>query len=205
VREALSLRISRQPDLEVCGEAADMAEALKLLAECPPDVAVVDISLKSGSGLDLIKRMKDRYPEVRSLVWSMHNESLYAPRALQAGALGYISKDQATVRIVDAIRRVLEGKVWLSEVMSENLLQRAVGGNQAPVPLSPINVLSDRELEVFCLIGEGFKTAEIAARMHLSIKTVETYRDRIRVKLAVANGTELARVATEWVLLEDRS
>lgn len=205
VREALSLRINRQPDLEVCGEAADMAEALKLLAECPPDVAVVDISLKSGSGLDLIKRMKDRFPEVRSLVWSMHNESLYAPRALQAGALGYISKDQATVKIVDAIRRVLEGKVWLSEAMSESLLQRAVGTKQTTVPLSPINVLSDRELEVFGLIGEGFKTAEIAARMHLSVKTVETYRDRIRVKLAVANGTELARVATEWVLLEDRT
>src|SRR5262245_22264187 len=127
VREALAVRIGRQPDLEVCGEAADVGEALRLLADTRPDVAVVDITLKSGDGLDLIKRMRDRDDHVRMLVWSMHGESLYAERALRAGALGYVNKDQATDTIVEAIRRVRDGKVWLSEVMAERLLQRSVG------------------------------------------------------------------------------
>ncbi|MBN9120760.1 MAG: response regulator transcription factor [Planctomycetes bacterium] len=127
VREALSLRIGRQPDLEVCGEAADMGEALRLLAPARPDVAVVDISLRASNGIELIKRIRDRDDRVRVLVWSMHGESLYAERALRAGALGYVNKDRATDTIVDAIRSVLEGKVWLSEAMANRLLQRTVG------------------------------------------------------------------------------
>jgi DNA-binding NarL/FixJ family response regulator len=123
VREALALRIGRQKDLDVCGEAADMGEALHLIREKKPDVAVVDISLKAGSGLELIKRIKDRGDSVRILVWSMHSESLYAERALRAGALGYVNKDQATDTIVDAIRQVLAGKVWLSEAMGERMLK----------------------------------------------------------------------------------
>jgi DNA-binding NarL/FixJ family response regulator len=199
VREALALRIGRQPDLEVCGEAADMSEALRLVADTQPDVAVVDISLKTGNGIDLIKRIKDRNDHIRILVWSMHSESLYAERALRAGALGYINKDQATVKIVEAVRRVLEGKVWLSEAMAERMLQRAVGaGRQEPLR-SPLDALADRELEVFCLIGQGVKTAEIAERLHLSVKTVETYRDRIRQKLDLSDGTKLAHYATLWV------
>jgi DNA-binding NarL/FixJ family response regulator len=200
VREALTLRIGRQPDLEVCGEAADMSEALRLIAEVEPDVAVIDISLKTGNGIDLIKRIKDRHEHVRILVWSMHSEALYAERALKAGALGYVNKDQATDKIVEAIRRVLEGKVYLSEGMTERLLQRAVGGGREEVTRSPLAVLADRELEVFRLIGQGVKTADIAERLHLSIKTVETYRDRIRQKLNLGNGTELAHYATQWVL-----
>jgi DNA-binding NarL/FixJ family response regulator len=200
VREALALRIGRQADLEVCGEAADMSEALRLLVETQPDVAVVDISLKTGNGIDLIKRIKDRNDHVRILVWSMHSEALYAERALRAGALGYVNKDQATNRIVEAIRRVLEGKVYLSEVMAERMLQRAVGGAREEVARSPLDVLADRELEVFRLIGEGVKTADIAERLHLSVKTVETYRDRIRQKLDLSDGTKLARYATQWVL-----
>jgi DNA-binding NarL/FixJ family response regulator len=125
VREDSALRLGRQPDLEVCGEAADTNEALHLVAETRPDVAVLDISLKTGNGIDLIKRIKAREDHVRILVWSMHNESLYAERALHAGALGYIAKDQATDRIVEAIRRVLAGKVWLSVGMAERVLQRA--------------------------------------------------------------------------------
>ena len=198
VREALALRISRQPDMKVCGEAADMRDALRLIADSEPDVAVVDISLKTGSGIDLIKRIKDRSDRVRILVWSMHSESLYAERALRAGALGYVNKDQATDRIVEAIRRVLAGKVWLSEVMAERLLQRSVGGSGED--RSPLDVLADRELEVFRLIGEGVKTAEIAERLHLSVKTVETYRDRIRQKLDLSDGTKLVHYATQWVL-----
>jgi DNA-binding NarL/FixJ family response regulator len=198
VREALALRIGRQQDLEVCGEAADLSEALRLVADIRPDVAVVDLSLKSGDGLDLIKRIRDRNDAVRILVWSMHSESLYAERALRAGALGYVNKDQATDRIVEAIRRVLEGKVFLSEAMTERLLHRAVGAGRAEAARSPAESLADRELEVFRLIGEGVKTADIAKRLHLSIKTVETYRDRIRRKLDLRDGMELAHYATRW-------
>jgi DNA-binding NarL/FixJ family response regulator len=198
LREALALRIGRQHDLAVCGEAADVAEALRLVADARPDVAVIDISLKSGNGLDLIKRIRDGHPDVRMLVWSMHGESLYAERALRAGALGYINKDQATDTIVGAIRRVLGGKVFLSESMAERLLHRAVGGEA--VPCSPLDALADRELEVFRLIGEGVRTGEIAERLHLSVKTVETYRDRIRQKLDLSDGAELARYAFQWVL-----
>jgi DNA-binding NarL/FixJ family response regulator len=200
VREALALRIGRQPDLEVCGEAADMDEALRLVAETRPDVAVVDISLKSGDGIDLVKRIKSRNARVRILVWSMHSESLYAERALRNGALGYATKDQATDRIVEAIRRVLAGKVWLSEAMAERLLQRAVGTGREEITRSPLEALADRELEVLRLIGQGVKTAEIAERLHLSVKTVETYRDRIRQKLDLRDGTKLGHYATQWVL-----
>jgi DNA-binding NarL/FixJ family response regulator len=203
VREALALRIAPQPGLEVCGEAADTVEALRLVAEARPDVAVVEISLKTGNGIDLIKRIRDHNDHVRMLVWSMHSESLYAERALRAGALGYITKDQATDRIVEAIRRVLAGKVWLSEAAADRLLQRAVGTARDEVARSPLEALADRELEVFRLIGQGVKTAEIAEQLHLSVKTVETYRDRIRKKLDLSDGTKLARYATQWVLEHD--
>ena len=200
VREALASRIGRQPDLEVCGEAAEMSEALRLVADTQPDLAVVDISLKTGSGIDLIKRIKDRNDSVRMLVWSMHSESLYAERALRAGALGYINKDQATDKIIEAIRRVLEGKVYLSDAMAEKMLHRAVGVGREEVTRSPLDALADRELEVFRLIGHGVKTAEIAKQLHVSVKTVETYRDRIRQKLNQSDGTKLAHYATQWVL-----
>src|SRR5579871_5134817 len=149
VREALALRIGRQPDLEVCGEAADLGEALRLVADTEPDLAVVDISLKSGNGIDLIKRIKDRNFSVRMLVWSMHSESLYAERALRAGALGYVNKDQATDMIIEAIRRVLEGKVFVSDAMAEKLLQRSIGGGRKEPTRFPLDSLADRELEVF--------------------------------------------------------
>ena len=200
VREALAFRIGRQSDLQVCGEAADVAEALRLLAKTQPDVAVVDISLKTGNGIDLIKRIKDRNDHVRMVVWSMHSESLYAERALRAGALGYVNKDQATDTIVEAIRRVLAGKVYLSDAMTERLLQRAVGGEAIAALRSPVEILADRELEVFRLIGAGVKTTNIAEQMHLSIKTIETYRDRIRKKLDLKDGSELAHYATRWIL-----
>ena len=201
VREALALRIARQPDLEVCGEANDMSEALRQIAHSRPDVAVVDISLKTSSGIDLIKRIKGRNDSVRILVWSMHSESLYAERAMRAGALGYVNKDQATDRIIEAIRRVLTGKVYLSDAIAERMLHRAVGGDgQNEVARSPLDALADRELEVIRLIGQAVKTAEIAKRLNLSVKTIETYRGRIRQKLDLGDGTELAHYATQWVL-----
>ena len=199
VREALATRISRQPDLEVCGEAGDVREALTMIDDLRPDLAVIDISLKLDSGIELIKRIKDRHDGIRILVWSMHNELHYAERALRAGALGYINKDQATDRIIEAIRRVLDGKVYLSDELAEKMLHRSVGDRNELARL-PIDSLADRELEVFRLIGHGVKTAEIANRMHLSIKTIETYRDRIRQKLGLKDGTELAYFATMWTL-----
>jgi len=200
VREALAMRIGRQSDMEVCGEAADLSEALRLVADTQPDVAVVDISLKTGSGIDLIKRIKDRNDTIRMLVWSTHSESLYAERALRAGALGYINKDQATDKIVEGIRRVLEGKVYLSDAMVQTMLQRTVGGGREEITRSRLDALANRELEVFQLIGQGVKTGEIAKRLHLSVKTIETYRDRIREKLDLHDGAELGHYATQWML-----
>jgi DNA-binding NarL/FixJ family response regulator len=200
VREALALRISRQPDLEVCGEAADSGEALRLVVEARPNVAVVDISLKSGNGIDLIKRIRDRAARVRMVVWSMHSESLYSERALRAGAMGYVNKDQATDTIVEAIRRVLDGKIWLSPLMTGRMLQRTVGAGRTQGTQSPVDNLSDRELEAFQLIGQGRRTDQIATTMHISPKTVETFRARVKEKLGLGNVTELVRYATQWVI-----
>lgn len=200
VREALAIRIAQTPDLRICGEAADIAEALQLIESTQPDVAVIDITLKSGDGIDLIKRIKARGEKIRLLVWSMHSESLYAERALRAGALGYITKEQATDRIVETIRQVLAGKVFLSPAMSEQMLHRAVGEREQSVGRSPVNTLADRELQVFRLLGQAVNTLEIAKRLHLSVKTIETYRNRIRQKLELSNAAELVRHATKWVM-----
>jgi DNA-binding NarL/FixJ family response regulator len=200
VREALALRIAAQPDLEVCGEAADANEALRLVADTDPDVGVIDIALKTGNGIDLIRRLKARGDKFRAIVWSMYSEDLYAERALRAGAMGYINKEQATGQIIEAIRQVLDGKVYLSPAMTEKLLKRVVGQASPDAGHSPIDALSDRELDVFRLIGQGRKTQEIADQLHLSVKTVETYRDRIRQKLGLSDGAELARSALQWTL-----
>jgi len=198
VREALAAHIGNESDLEVCGEAADMGQALRQLVATRPDVAVVDISLKSGNGIDLIKRIRDRDAHVCILVWSMHSESLYARRALAAGALGYVNKDQATDVIIKAIRRVLAGKIWLSPSMSERLLQGVVGTRRQQDAHARLDTLKNNEIAVFSLIGEGKETAQIAKRLHLSVKTIEMYRRRIRQKLGLSDSGELYRVAAEW-------
>ena len=205
VREGLALRINGQPDMRVCGEAADVAEALKVVAETNPDLAVIDISLKNGNGIELIKRIKSHNGSIRMLVWSMHNESLYAERALRAGAMGYIHKEHATDQIITAIRTVLEGKVYLSEPMATQMLDRMVHGGNVPLGRSPIESLSDRELEVFSLIGQGKDTHTIADTIKVSPKTVETYRARIKEKLDLHNSIELVRRAVQWVLEESGS
>jgi DNA-binding NarL/FixJ family response regulator len=199
VREALAIRIGQEADLEVCGEAADLAEALVLAATTRPDVVVIDVALKTASGIDLIKRLKDRFEAILTIVWSMYSEDLYAERALRAGARGYITKEEATGKIIDVIRQVLEGKLYLSPAMSQKLLKRHVGLAAKESGRSAIDALSDRELDVFRLIGQGMKTTEIAARLHLSAKTVETYRDRIRAKLDLSDGTKLSHFAMQWV------
>lgn len=199
VREALAIRIAQQSDMEVCGEAADIPEAMNFVRELSPDIAIVDISLRKGNGLDLIKRIKAQNESISILVWSMHGESLYAERALRAGAKGYITKEQATGQILEAIRVVMTGRVYLSAGMTETLLQRTIDSGSASLR-SPVEALSDRELEVFRMIGEGIKTTQIAARLNLSVGTIWTYRDRIREKLAIDNGTALVNQATQWVI-----
>ena len=203
IREALAFRIGLQPDLEVCGEAADLREALQMVADTRPEVAVIDISLKSDSGIDLIKRIKDRNDCVRMIVWSTHSETLYAERALRSGALGYINKDQATDKIIDAIRAVRDGKLYLSEAMQDDLLYRNLAGRREDATQGPVEVLSDRELEVFQMIGNWKKTSEIAKELHLSIKTVEYYREQIKHKLNLGSGSELTQYATSWVQREN--
>ncbi len=201
VREGLTMHIGAQPDMRVCGEAEDVADALQLLESSRPDVAVVDISLKTGNGLDLIKRIRGRNEHVRVVVWSMYPENLYAERALRAGALGYVHKGRATKNIIEAIRCVRAGTIYVSEETSALLLSRLVGGGGS----SPdaVETLSDRELEAFRLMGHGRTTEEIAEQMHVSPKTVETYRARIKEKLNVSNATELIHRASQWVLEND--
>ncbi|HWB10271.1 MAG TPA: response regulator transcription factor [Pirellulales bacterium] len=200
IREALAIRIARTPDLEVCGEAEDLAGALRLVSAEEPDVAIVDISLKSGDGIDLIKHIRARRSRVRMLVWSMHGEAIYAERALRAGAHGYITKEQATDQIVDAVRQILSDQVYLSPTMTNTLLHRAVGAGGQPMKAAPLDVLSDRELEILRRIGQGQKTRAIAEELHLSVKTIETYRDRLRQKLDLRDGSELVRYALHWLL-----
>ena len=200
VREALASRIGRQPDLEVCGEAADTSDALQLIADTRPDMAVVDISLKTGNGIDLIKRIKDRDAKVRMLVWSMHSESLYAERAPpgRGARLHQQGPGHGQDRRSDPARAGRESLLERRDGRED--AARAVGRGPKGATRSPLDALADRELEVFRLIGQGVKTAEIAQRLHLSIKTVETYRDRIRQKLDLSDGTELAHYATQWLL-----
>ncbi len=204
VREGLSARIANQADMAVCGEAADLAEAMTLLEEVQPDVAVVDIQLKKSDGLELVRRIKAQREATAVLVWSVYPDKIYAERALNAGALGYINKEHTTGRIVDAIRRVREGQIYLSEEMAQQLLGQAVGGNRN-LRQSPIEALSNRELEVFRHIGNGRTTSEIAKQLHLSPHTVETHRQRIKEKLNVETTAELTQTAVRWALGKEAS
>lgn len=199
VREGYTRLISAEPDLEVCGEASDSTEAMQLVESHSPDVAIVDISLRSGTGIELCKQIRERNPQIRVLICSIHDETLYADRALRAGAMGYVSKEQPASEVLEAIRRVITGRIALSQQMTERLLSRAVGAEQ-PADQSPIERLSDRELEVFELIGHGLTTHQIASKLHLSPKTVESYRENLKKKLDLRSGTELTRHAVQWVL-----
>ncbi|HTI50212.1 MAG TPA: response regulator transcription factor [Planctomycetaceae bacterium] len=199
VREGLSSLLSKQPDFEVCGEADDVPGALSLVDKTRPHVVTIDISLEIGSGLDLIRRITKANPSIRLVACSLHDETLYAERALHAGALGYVNKHEATRTIVKAIRQVLDGKVYLSDRMSERLAHRLIGG-RGQVEQSAVEALSDRELEVFQMIGKGLTTPEIARKLHLGVKTVETHRRRIKEKLNLTNTAQLARDAAQWVL-----
>jgi DNA-binding NarL/FixJ family response regulator len=198
VREGLAMHIATQPDLEVCGEAEDLPGALALLECARPDVAIIDISLKNSNGIELIRRIKSSHQAVRILVWSMYPENLYAERALRAGAQGYLNKGQATHHVLDALRAIVQGRVYVSGGLADQLLMRAVG--RKPDAGSQIDRLSDRELEAFQHMGEGMTTESIAKTMHVSPKTVETFRSRIKEKLGISNLAELIQRAAEWVV-----
>ena len=199
MRDGLAARISNEPDLAICGEAEDVDEALRLVGELNPDLVMIDISLKTGHGIDLIKQVRARHSKTKMLVHSMYEESVYAERALQAGALGYLSKQTSSETMIDAIRTVLAGKTYLSPEMTDRVVKSRVGGMIEPGK-SPIESLSDRELEVFTLIGQAQKSSAIATKLHVSIHTIDTYREKLKIKLNLANSTELNRYAVQWVL-----
>ncbi|HQH73678.1 MAG TPA: response regulator transcription factor [bacterium] len=197
VREGLALLFRQKMDLEICGEAEDAEQTLAAIAARPPDIAIIDITLKNSNGLDLIRLLRDRHPSLPVLVLSVHDESIYAERALRAGARGYIMKEELTEKVVEAIHCVLNGKIYLSPRMSEKLLTHFVGG-QTPVRQSPVERLSDRELAVYQMIGQGLGTRDIAERMHISPKTVQSYRSRIKDKLQLGNSSDLLQHAVLW-------
>lgn len=198
VCRGLRQMIADEPDLEVCGEAADAAEAMRQIEATCPDVAIVDLALRSGHGLDLIQEIRARGDDVKVLVSSMHDESLFAERAVRAGALGYINKQEALDKIIEAVRQVLRGDIYLSPHVATRLLKSVTGREVAAE--TPLATLSDRELEVFEMIGRGLSTKKIASMLSLSIKTIETHRERIKSKLDLKNSNELSRQATLWVL-----
>jgi DNA-binding NarL/FixJ family response regulator len=199
VRAGLKDLISSQPDMVVCGEAATAAEALKLVDQEEPDLVVIDLKLKQSSGIELIKQIKARYKGVKMLVSSMHEEALFAERALHAGASGYINKEEASEKVIEAIRQILDGKVYLSNRMTEHMLYQ-FAGRQAEPSENSLDKLSNRELEVFELVGQGLGTRQIADLLHLSVKTIETYRESVKRKLNLNTSSELIRRAVQWVL-----
>ena len=201
VRQGLAQMINQEDDLHVCGQAEDAHEAMRAIRQLQPDMVTVDISLKESSGIELIKDIKVQYPNLPVLTLSMHDEGIYAERALRAGARGYIMKQEATEKVVTAIRRVLAGEVYVSEGMAAKMVSKLVSG-PADAGGSPVDRLSDRELEVFRLIGAGYGTREMAEKLHLSIKTIETYRAHIKEKLDLVDANELLRTAITWVNAE---
>jgi DNA-binding NarL/FixJ family response regulator len=196
VREWLANLINQQQDLQVCGEAANAAAALGAIESAKPDIAIVDISLEGGSGIELIKNIRALHPEVIVIVLSMHDEMLYAERALRAGARGYIMKREATKKVLQAIRCVLGGKLYVSDQVNSMMAEKFVEGRTAAE--SPVAQLSDRELEVFQLLGRGCSTRQISEQLNVGFKTVQAYYARIKEKLNLTNATELLREAIRW-------
>jgi DNA-binding NarL/FixJ family response regulator len=198
IREYLAALLEREADLAVCGEADDAPTALTRIETLLPDLVIMDISLRRSHGLELLKNLKALRPELPVLVLSMHDESLYAARAIRAGAMGYITKEEASRKILFAIRKVLNGEVYLSDQMSARMMKRLVGGQRGETG-SALEVLTDRELEVFQMIGRGLGTRRIAEELRIGIKTVESYRARIKEKLHLTDGTQLLQQAIQWV------
>ncbi len=197
VRKGIVEVINQENDMAVCGEASDISAAFDKIRQEKPDIVLVDISLNGGSGIEFLRTLKEQFEGLPALVLSMHDEMVYGERVLREGAKGYIMKQEATDNVLTAIRRILGGQIYLSERMTERILEKQYNGISAN--LYPVEVLSDRELEVFRLIGEGQTTAAIAKQFHRSIKTIETYRARIKNKLNLKHNMELIRLAMHWV------
>ena len=197
VRRGLTELISDEDDLTVCEQVPSAEEALHVFGEAKPDLVIVDISLPGMSGLELIKRLRTRDPSIKILVSSMHEESLFAERALRGGANGYVNKEEATENVVDAIRKILNGEVYLSEEMTQKMVSGVISGEATK---SVVETLTDREFEIFRFIGSGLTARDISEKLHLSIKTVESHRDHIRHKLNLANSNELVCYAVKWTL-----
>jgi len=201
VRQGLALLINQQPDLTVCGEAEEVHGALQGIADCQPDILIVDISLSGPDGLELLKSVRAREIALPVLILSMHEESIYAERALRAGANGYIMKQEATETVLVALRRILNREIYVSERVANKMLRRYISGSEN-AKLSPVSELTDRELEVFRLIGEGHGTRQIAEELHLSVKTVESYQAHIKEKLSLRSARELVQHAIQWAISE---
>jgi len=204
VRDGLITLIEHEQDFKVCGDADDAAEALESISELKPDVVIVDIGLKSSDGIELTRNIKVRYPKISVVVLSIHDESVYAERALHAGASGYLMKEAASNDIIKAIRTVLSGEIYVSDQMAKKFLDNAFS-RQSDIGANPVAKLSDREFEIFRLIGSGYKVSQIADRMHLSVKTIETYRARIKEKLSLSDASKLLRYAIKWVSSDDKN
>ncbi|OPY10371.1 MAG: Oxygen regulatory protein NreC [Syntrophus sp. PtaU1.Bin005] len=198
LRKGLSLLINSEPDLRVVAEADNAQLALEKIEEDKPDLLIVDISLPGIDGIELIKTVRLTHRNLPALVVSMHDESLFAERALRAGARGYIMKQEALEKVLVAIRRVLAGEIFVSEKIATSMLEKLVASEDKAIR-SPIDLLSNRELTVFRMIGQGYKTSQIAEKLHLSVKTIESYRAHIKEKLKLADGTDLLKCAIQWV------
>jgi DNA-binding NarL/FixJ family response regulator len=198
VRKGIATLISQEPDLEVSGEAASAHEALLAMKKCKPDVALVDLTLKDSSGLELIKDIQIQYPKVRILVLSMRDEGFYAERVLRAGAMGYIIKEEGGPKVIDGIRKVISGQIYVSDKMATKVMEKIIGG-KAESASSTFDELSDRELEIFEFIGNGLATREIAKKLNISPKTVESHREHIKQKLKLETAAELTKQAIQWV------
>jgi DNA-binding NarL/FixJ family response regulator len=198
ILKGLKQMIDEERDLTVCGEASDVNSAMKKISELNPHAVIVDISLKSSSGIDLIKAIKTRYPEIPSLVYSMHDESVFAERVLRAGAKGFVMKDQPADVLLNAIRKILAGNMYFNDSIVTKLLDRYSSTGSGEIQLS-VNSLTDRELEVFQLIGQELKSSRIASKLNISIKTVEAHREHIRRKLNIHEPADLNKFAKEWL------
>lgn len=196
--EGLGHRISSQPDMTVCGQAADVSQALAIIIEANPTLVIVDIALRTSDGLELVKEIRHRFPGVRTLVHSMYEESLYAERCLRAGAMGYVNKEANPQEVINAIREILLGRVYLTPAVTRELLHQRAAGHLQPEADS-VKALTDRQLEIFRLIGDGLGTGQIARRLHISVHTVETHRENIKHKLGCQCARELTRRAILWV------
>lgn len=200
VREGLAQMIRREPDLTVCGEAEDAQTARQMICAMKPDILIVDISLHGPDGLDLLKSVRAQDPTLPVLILSMHDETIYAERSLRAGANGYIMKQEATENVLVALRRILNREVYVSPRVANKMLQRFVSAGPGHAKHSSVDELSDRELEVLRMMGEGHSTRQIAGALHLSVKTVESYQSHLKEKLALKNSRELVQYAVQWAL-----